>query len=246
MRNYSVHSLKKNQKISKIWNVKKADFQNFIRLSGDKNPILSNFNYAVSKGYKNIIAPGFLLGSKVSGIIGTFLPGKRCLLLEEFKKSCASEYQTWTKRYLLDDPNQNNEQEKKFLGNPTRRSGFFAFEDPYQTGHNGISDFSDGKIRFGEFFTSKLLGDHKDGPVKVFIQDINRVFPQSSKADALSVVCLVLANIRSKILPDIKELEKLFTIDEQVSQVTCIRYAICLGIMQIIYTLIDQVHYIYN
>ena len=83
MRNYSVHSLKKNQKISKIWNVKKADFQNFIRLSGDKNPIHSNFNYAVSKGYKNIIAPGFLLGSKVSGIIGTFLPGKRCLLLEE-------------------------------------------------------------------------------------------------------------------------------------------------------------------
>ena len=83
MRNYSVHSLKKNQKISKIWNVKKADFQNFIRLSGDKNPIHSNFNYAVSKGYKNIIAPGFLLGSKVSGIIGTFLPGKRWLLLEE-------------------------------------------------------------------------------------------------------------------------------------------------------------------
>jgi len=83
MKNYSINSLKKNQKISKIWNVKKMDFQNFIRLSGDKNPIHSNFNYAVNKGYKNIIAPGFLLGSKVSGIIGTFLPGKRCLLLEE-------------------------------------------------------------------------------------------------------------------------------------------------------------------
>jgi len=83
MKNYSINSLKKNQKISKIWNVKKMDCQNFIRLSGDTNPIHSNFNYAISKGYKNIIAPGFLLGSKVSGIIGTFLPGKRCLLLEE-------------------------------------------------------------------------------------------------------------------------------------------------------------------
>jgi len=64
MKNYSINSLKKNQKISKIWNVKKMDCQNFIRLSGDTNPIHSNFNYAISKGYKNIIAPGFLLGNK--------------------------------------------------------------------------------------------------------------------------------------------------------------------------------------
>ena len=83
MKNYLIQNLKKNQKISKTWAVKKKDFQNFIKLSGDQNPIHSNFNYSIQKGYKNIIAPGFLLGSKISGVIGTFLPGKRCLLLEE-------------------------------------------------------------------------------------------------------------------------------------------------------------------
>jgi len=83
MNNYSINNLKKNQKISKIWIVKKKDFRDFIKLSGDKNPLHSDFSYASKKGYKNIIAPGFLLGSKISGVIGTLLPGKRCLLLEE-------------------------------------------------------------------------------------------------------------------------------------------------------------------
>jgi len=65
------------------WTVKIKDISSFVRLSGDSNPLHTNKNFAIKKGFKDRVVHGLLLASKLSSILGTKLPGKNCLLIEE-------------------------------------------------------------------------------------------------------------------------------------------------------------------
>ena len=69
--------------ISDIWHVNADEIAEFAKLSGDYNPLHMDRDYARNAGYQGQVAHGFLLGAKFSGLLGTKLPGKRCLLLEQ-------------------------------------------------------------------------------------------------------------------------------------------------------------------
>lgn len=68
---------------SDVWHVKEKEITEFAKLSGDYNPLHMDGDYARRAGYRGQVAHGFLLGAKFSGLLGTKLPGKRCLLLEQ-------------------------------------------------------------------------------------------------------------------------------------------------------------------
>ena len=65
------------------WTAEVAEIEQFANLSGDRNPLHMDGAYARERGFADRVAHGFLLGAKVSALIGMFLPGRRCLLVEE-------------------------------------------------------------------------------------------------------------------------------------------------------------------
>jgi len=66
-----------------IWHVTEEEIKKFAALSGDRNPLHMDSDYARSCGFEDQLAHGLLIGAKISGVIGMQLPGKRCLLLEQ-------------------------------------------------------------------------------------------------------------------------------------------------------------------
>ena len=68
---------------SLVWQVEAEEITAFAELSGDRNPLHVDGEYARSAGYQSEVAHGMLLGAKFSGLFGMKLPGKRCLLLEQ-------------------------------------------------------------------------------------------------------------------------------------------------------------------
>ena len=65
------------------WTAGVEDIEAFAGLSGDRNPLHMDEVYAREQGFADRVTHGFLLGAKVSALIGMFLPGRRCLLVEE-------------------------------------------------------------------------------------------------------------------------------------------------------------------
>jgi len=71
------------KKISLTKKINKDLISQFVKLSGDNNPIHVNENYAKKTSYKNIVAHGMLSETFLSTIIGTKLPGKGSLWIEK-------------------------------------------------------------------------------------------------------------------------------------------------------------------
>ena len=65
-----------------VW-IDDAVIDAFAAVSGDFNDLHVDADYARSRGFRDRVAHGFLIGSKFSALVGMFLPGKRCLLLEQ-------------------------------------------------------------------------------------------------------------------------------------------------------------------
>ena len=65
------------------WTANTDDLNTFINLSGDKNPLHVDEQYAVQNGFQSTVVHGFLICAKISGLIGMLLPGQRCLLVSE-------------------------------------------------------------------------------------------------------------------------------------------------------------------
>jgi acyl dehydratase len=64
------------------WTPAEADIDRFAALSGDENPLHMDGAYARDHGFQGRVVHGFLLGAKVSALVGMILPGRRCLLLD--------------------------------------------------------------------------------------------------------------------------------------------------------------------
>jgi acyl dehydratase len=58
------------------------DMLMFCRITGDENPLHTDTDYAVSRGYKGRIAYGMLTASYLSTVAGMYLPGKNSLIHE--------------------------------------------------------------------------------------------------------------------------------------------------------------------
>lgn len=52
----------------------------FLKISGDENPLHTDEEYAVTKGYANRVVYGMLTASLYSTLAGVYLPGKKSLL----------------------------------------------------------------------------------------------------------------------------------------------------------------------
>lgn len=63
--------------------------EDFIRISGDNNPLHAKKSYALEKGMKDRVLHGLLTSSLYSTLVGVYLPGEKCLLQSidiKFKK----------------------------------------------------------------------------------------------------------------------------------------------------------------
>jgi len=79
----NIEDLKIGDRAKITWTVTKQDIASFANLSGDFNPLHTDTNYAISKGYRGSGVHGLLLGSKLSSLVGMKLPGRRCLLIDQ-------------------------------------------------------------------------------------------------------------------------------------------------------------------
>lgn len=59
------------------------DIRAFAALTGDQNPLHTDRDYASTTQFGGTIAYGMLVGSLFSTLVGTYLPGKRCLYLSQ-------------------------------------------------------------------------------------------------------------------------------------------------------------------
>jgi 3-hydroxybutyryl-CoA dehydratase len=80
---FSLKEIVVGQEVERIWQVTAEQIDQFSLLSGDFNPLHVSEKYAISNGYQDRVAHGFLFGAQLSGVIGMLLPGEKCLLLEE-------------------------------------------------------------------------------------------------------------------------------------------------------------------
>lgn len=71
------------QTASLRWTVEEEELDRFAALSGDFNEAHVLPEFARSRGYADRFAHGFLLGAKVSALVGMQLPGRNCLILEQ-------------------------------------------------------------------------------------------------------------------------------------------------------------------
>ncbi|MDR1914695.1 MAG: MaoC family dehydratase [Clostridiales bacterium] len=63
--------------------------EDFLRISGDCNPIHLSDGYARSKGFSDRVVYGLLVSAFYSTLVGVYLPGEHCVLQEisvNFKK----------------------------------------------------------------------------------------------------------------------------------------------------------------
>lgn len=59
------------------------DVLSFIKISGDKNPLHTDNDYASHTEFGGIIIHGMLSASLFSALVGMYLPGKYCLYLSQ-------------------------------------------------------------------------------------------------------------------------------------------------------------------
>lgn len=60
--------------------VTEKEYQHFIQLSKDKNPLHTNDNFAISKGFKGKVMHGNILNAFLSYFIGECLPTKEVII----------------------------------------------------------------------------------------------------------------------------------------------------------------------
>mgnify|MGYP001339881646 CR=1 FL=1 len=81
MNNYTFNQIKIGQIFSFQKKISNSLINKFVKDYGDINPLHSNFKYAKSKRFKNILVPGMLSSSFFSKLVGVYVPGKKSLLL---------------------------------------------------------------------------------------------------------------------------------------------------------------------
>jgi len=82
-RDLSLDDIYVGLEVAVSWRAEAREIDDFAKLSGDKNPLHMSDAYAKGHEFSGRVVHGFLLGARVSGLIGMIIPGRRCLLLEE-------------------------------------------------------------------------------------------------------------------------------------------------------------------
>jgi 3-hydroxybutyryl-CoA dehydratase len=91
MKEYTYNDLKIGMKESFLKKITKEDIINFSNMTGDKNPLHLDEEFAKTTSYKRPVVFGLLVNSYLSTLAGMYLPGKYSLILSvesKFKKPC--------------------------------------------------------------------------------------------------------------------------------------------------------------
>lgn len=80
VRHYSYEELSVGHTESFTVTVTEEMMQSFCRISGDRNPLHRDMDYARSKGYQDKVVYGMLTASFLSALAGVWLPGERSLI----------------------------------------------------------------------------------------------------------------------------------------------------------------------
>ena len=86
---YYIEDIKVGQKIKFSKRFTQSDVNQFAEISGDKNPVHLDENFAENTIFKKKIVHGFLTASLISAAIGTKLPGPGSIYLNQSLKFLA-------------------------------------------------------------------------------------------------------------------------------------------------------------
>lgn len=78
-----IEEIKEGMIVSFSQTITDADIKSFAAISGDKNPVHIDEDYANASRYKKRIAHGFLTASFFSALFGTKLPGEGCVYVAQ-------------------------------------------------------------------------------------------------------------------------------------------------------------------
>lgn len=78
-----IEEIKEGMIVSFSQTITDADIKSFAAISGDKNPVHIDEDYANTSRYKKRIAHGFLTASFFSALFGTKLPGEGCVYVAQ-------------------------------------------------------------------------------------------------------------------------------------------------------------------
>jgi 3-hydroxybutyryl-CoA dehydratase len=78
--------IKIGDRYEKIYKISDEMIINFSSAVGDKNPIHLDDNYAKNTVFKKRIAPGLLIGSLISSILGNEFPGNGTIYMSQYLK----------------------------------------------------------------------------------------------------------------------------------------------------------------
>jgi acyl dehydratase len=81
MKKYTFESIDVGLKESFSVKIDRKSISSFSELSGDRNPIHLNEDYAKSKNFKGQVAFGMLTSSYLSALAGMYLPGLKSIIL---------------------------------------------------------------------------------------------------------------------------------------------------------------------
>lgn len=80
MNTYTFDELSVGMKCSFESSITQDMMEKFMDITGDRNPIHTNREFAVAKGYNGPIAYGMLTASFMSTLAGMYIPGERSLI----------------------------------------------------------------------------------------------------------------------------------------------------------------------
>lgn len=78
-----IEEIKEGMTVSFSQTITDADIKSFAAISGDRNPVHVDEEYANASRYKKRIAHGFLTASFFSALFGTKLPGEGCVYVAQ-------------------------------------------------------------------------------------------------------------------------------------------------------------------
>ncbi len=80
MNRYTYEEIEVGMKESFKVVVRDSDMDDFVRITGDVNPLHSDIEYARNNGHKRCVVFGMLTASYLSTLAGVYLPGERSLI----------------------------------------------------------------------------------------------------------------------------------------------------------------------
>lgn len=80
MNEYKYEDIYKGQIEEFTFEITDKKMNQFLAITGDNNPLHTNFSYAKEKGYNEVVVYGLLTTSALSTLAGVYLPGKYSLI----------------------------------------------------------------------------------------------------------------------------------------------------------------------